>query len=96
VSHAVGDLLNTAQKPVAGDVESGLTEYDDAKLTAITDFISVVVATMLPTASIFVLYSVTNMLARLGVIMAFSVVFSATLSVFTRARKIEVFAATAA
>jgi hypothetical protein len=51
---------------------------------------------MIPAASIFTLYYVHNMVARLGALLAFSVVFSISLAIFTTAKKAEIFAATAA
>jgi len=84
------------QARIPGDVESGLAEYDDTKIAKVTKLISMMVATTAPTVSTFILYCVTNMVARLGVVTVFSGVFSACLCLFTRARKAEVFAATAA
>jgi len=54
------------------------------------------VASLLPAISILALYFIHNMLARLGAIMAFSALFSFTLAIFTTAKRIEIFAATAA
>ncbi|KAI9876633.1 MAG: hypothetical protein M1830_006055 [Pleopsidium flavum] len=84
------------RKPIAHDIEGGLTEYKDSTVSAVARTISITLAAMLPSVSIFVLYFVTNVLARLGIITAFSGAFSITLAVFTKARKVEIFAATAA
>jgi hypothetical protein len=46
--------------------------------------------------SIFVLYFVRTPLARLGSIVAFTVLFSAILAIIARARRIDCFAATTA
>lgn len=53
-------------------------------------------ASVLPAISIIALYFIHNMLARLVAIMAFSALFSFTLAIFTTAKRIEIFAATAA
>lgn len=53
-------------------------------------------ASLIPAASIFTLYYVTHMVARLGVILAYSALFSFCLALFTTARRIEIFGATAA
>ncbi|KAK5167867.1 hypothetical protein LTR04_007120 [Oleoguttula sp. CCFEE 6159] len=78
------------------DVEGGLTHYKDTHLNAVSHFVGTLLASLLPAISIFVLYFVQNMLARLGAIMAFSALFAFTLAVFTKATRIEIFAATAA
>jgi hypothetical protein len=55
-----------------------------------------VLASLMPTIAILALYCVNNTLARLGLILAFSSLFSLALRVLARARKIETFAATTA
>ena len=62
----------------------------------VTHFIGITLGTLIPTASIFVLYYVNDMVARLLAILAFSALFSIALAVFTKAKKVEIFAATAA
>jgi hypothetical protein len=73
-----------------------LAEYKESRISFVASVIVISVAAMLPAISIFALYLVSSMVMRLGVITAFSGLFSASLAVFTRARKIEIFAATAA
>ncbi len=73
-----------------------MCHYEDEKINAVSRFIGTLIASLLPAVSIFTLYFVHNMLARLGAIMTFSVLFSFTLAIFTRATRIEIFAATAA
>ncbi|KAI9668540.1 MAG: hypothetical protein M1831_000979 [Alyxoria varia] len=75
---------------------AGLTHYDDSKLNRIAHFIGTLIASMLPAMSIFVLYFVNSMLDRLCIIIAFSALFSFTLAIFTKAKSVEIFAATAA
>ena len=84
------------KKPISADDSIGLTEYKESKITFAASIIVISVAAMLPAISIFALYLVHSMVVRLGVITVFSGLFSASLAVFTRARKVEVFAATAA
>ena len=93
VSSCKADVV---QKPLPGDVESGLADYKESRILAAANVVSTMLAAMLPTVCIFVLYFVKRPLARLGVIMAFSATFSITLAIFTRARQVEIFAATAA
>jgi hypothetical protein len=54
------------------------------------------VSAVLPTASIFALYYAHNTPTRLGIIMAFSVSFSVVLALCTTAKRVEIFAASAA
>lgn len=88
--------LTEIEKPLAGDVSSGLTEYKESRVAFAASVIVISVAAMLPAISIFALYLINSMIIRLGVITAFSGLFSASLATFTSARKIEIFAATAA
>lgn len=84
------------QKTVEGDEENGLVHYKDTTLSGITRVLTILVSSLLPSASIFALYFVESLINRLGVIMGFSVLFSISLAVFTSAQRIEIFAATAA
>lgn len=79
-----------------GDEENGLVHYKDTTLSAITRVFTILVSSLLPSASIFVLYFVDSLIDRLAIIMGFSVLFSISLAVLTSAQKIEIFAATAA
>lgn len=73
-----------------------LKDYKDSRLNLFTQFIVTIVASVLPAVAIIVLYFIHNLLARLGAVAGFSVVFATCLSVFTTAARIETFAATAA
>ncbi|SLM38568.1 hypothetical protein LPUS_08827 [Lasallia pustulata] len=78
------------------DPESGLYSYKESTLMTVTHIVGITLGTLIPTAAIFVLYYVHDMVARLGAILAFSALFSLALAVFTKAKKVEIFAATAA
>jgi hypothetical protein len=58
--------------------------------------VSVIVSTIFPATAVLVLYWIKSMAIRLGLVLLFSAVFSVSLAVFTNARPIEIFAATAA
>ena len=62
----------------------------------ISSVVSTVLASMLPIASIFVLYFVVDMMLRLVSIAIFTAGFAISLGLLTGARPIEVFSATAA
>jgi hypothetical protein len=70
--------------------------YDDARLVAVIEVISTVVASLLPISSTLILYFVTSLPARLGIILGYTALFSLALAIFTKARKVEIFAATSA
>ncbi|KAH0539050.1 hypothetical protein FGG08_004396 [Glutinoglossum americanum] len=92
----IGRSFRVGQKPVEGDEESGVIHYADSRLVTTAHLLSIFASSLLPTVSIFVLYFLNSLLARLGAIMVFSFLFSSSLALFTAARRVEVFAATAA
>ena len=71
-------------------------EYDQTKLRRVADGFSTVFSSVLPTLSILVLYYIHNTSIRLGLILLFTSLFAAILVLVSRARRIEVFAATTA
>jgi len=87
-------ILTTMQKPF--DPESGLYHYRKTHLRGISHLVGVLLASCIPAASIFTLYYVHSMVDRLGVIVAYSAIFSICLGLFTTARRVEIFGATAA
>jgi hypothetical protein len=80
----------------ARDVEMQYVEYEDNTLLRIADIIGSVISSGLLVGGIVALYFVENMLLRLGIVAVFTQVFSLAVVLVTRARKVEMFAATAA
>jgi YD repeat-containing protein len=78
------------------DRQSQIYDYSDRLLEHIAEVLSIVVSTLLPTISMFALYYIENTTLRLVFILCFSAVFTASLAVFTNARRIEIFAAVVA
>ncbi len=78
------------------DLETGLYHYKESSLKAVSHMCGILFAATVPAASIFALYYIRDMVARLGAILAFSTLFSICLAIFTTARRVEIFAATAA
>ncbi|KAF7514121.1 hypothetical protein GJ744_004446 [Endocarpon pusillum] len=78
------------------DPESGLYHYRKGNVRAVSHLVGILLASLIPAASIFTLYFVPHMTDRLGVIVAYTALFSICLGVFTTARRVEIFAATAA
>ncbi|MCJ1387159.1 hypothetical protein MMC17_010292 [Xylographa soralifera] len=83
------------RKNLAADCESGLVEYADAMLLGIADIIGTILSSLMPISSVITLYFVPNLLVRLGIV-TFTLLFSITLRLVTKARRVEIFAATAA
>lgn len=76
--------------------QHNIFEYGDSGLNRFARSMTTVLSALLPTLSIFVLYYVRNVPARLGLILAFTTIFAVALQLVSRARPAEVFAATAA
>ena len=86
------------QVPVKGHEEVGLVRWSNSYFTVVSRIITVIVSTVFPSASvaILVLYFIQRMVVRVGTVLLFSATFSLSLAIFTNARPVEIFAATAA
>ncbi|KAL9042553.1 MAG: hypothetical protein Q9214_003742 [Letrouitia sp. 1 TL-2023] len=88
--------LTKAEKPSKTREWDGVWVYDRAMLTAIANGISTLLASLLPASSILILYLLPKPATRLAVSMLFITLFSFILTTVSTARRIDVFAATAA
>ena len=70
--------------------------YDEKIVIRAADMIGTAISSLLPILAVIVLHSVREMLTRLGMIALFTVVFALALMVTTKAKRVEIFAATAA
>ncbi|KAK0715491.1 hypothetical protein B0H67DRAFT_241578 [Lasiosphaeris hirsuta] len=75
---------------------SYLRHYSDRKLRFASDVFGSAVSSIIPSLAIIVLFFVEDLLRRLALVCLFSFLFSICMSLATRARRIEVFGATAA
>ncbi|KAL8723949.1 MAG: hypothetical protein Q9181_007063, partial [Wetmoreana brouardii] len=75
---------------------NGIWHYPYDTMTAAVNTISTCLSSLLPSTSIFVLYFLQSPVARLAAITVFTTIFSSTLFMITKARRIDVFAATTA
>ena len=82
--------------PSAQTDKPDLIFFSNARLEYAINISSSVLSSVLPTASIFVLYYIRSLSLRLGMIMLFTTVFAVALAVMVKARRVEVFAATTA
>lgn len=76
------------------NTKMGIIEYSGMKTTAKVSV--TLLSSMLPALSVFALYFESNMLNRIGIMIAMTFVFAATLTFGTSAKRSEIFAATAA
>lgn len=76
--------------------ENPLVEYNHRAWLRFTKLITTVVACLLPVLFISVLYSIRSMRSRLTAIACFNVLSTICLNVFTTAKRVEIFAVTAA
>ncbi|EUC43052.1 hypothetical protein COCMIDRAFT_101848 [Bipolaris oryzae ATCC 44560] len=74
----------------------GVVGYEDSTIYRVTYWITSIIASLIPIASIVVLYCVHSMPARLGIIAGFNVLVSICLMALTGARRADIFAITAA
>ena len=74
----------------------GLKGYADGKLFRITHWITSITASLILSISIIVLYCIKSTWARLGVMTGFNLVITVCLMALTKARRVDVFAITAA
>ncbi|KAI9697151.1 MAG: hypothetical protein M1820_007886 [Bogoriella megaspora] len=89
-SHGLGRFLKPS--PVHG----GLVGFEGSTLSRLTYIVTTALASLLPVASITVLYFINSPKLRLGFIAIFTVLLSISLALFTSAKRAEIFALTAA
>ncbi|WJG37193.1 uncharacterized protein FOBCDRAFT_147319, partial [Fusarium oxysporum Fo47] len=87
-----GERLNAAR---VVDVESGLASYSDSSLVRASNLFTVIVSSALPVLTIFALNSLETTAQRIGLTVVFTVLFAVILELFTNAKRVEIFAATA-
>ena len=73
-----------------------MIRYKNSKLLRIADVLATIIASALPIASIIALNFIDRVIIRLVAIALFTMTFSLILTIVTNARRVEIFAATAA
>lgn len=71
-------------------------QYSKRTYSAANRIIGAMSSAIVPMASIITLYAIRNPNVRVGLVCVFALVFCLLLSLLTKARRIEIFAATAA
>lgn len=79
-----------------GRSPSRLYAVDNGRLHTIIDFVGTIFSSLAPLCSIILLYFVRNESIRLVIVCSFTIAFTISLALLTKARRIEIFAATAA
>jgi hypothetical protein len=92
----IGRRLRDPISLTEASIQIPVAHYSDSKLAATVKALSTVLSSLLPTMSIFALYFIQHPLARMGAIVAFSLLFSIVLTVIANARPVDCFAATTA
>ncbi|PVH80362.1 hypothetical protein DL98DRAFT_532145 [Cadophora sp. DSE1049] len=78
------------------DLESNMFLYRDSHIYRIATILGTLLSSLIPIAAIVILSFVKDMTARLGIVSAFTAIFSVSLSLVTEGKRVEIFAATAA
>jgi hypothetical protein len=71
-------------------------EWEEKTFSLAARVLSVFVSTLFPSVAVLALYFIKSLAVRLGAVLAFSALFSISLAIFTTAKPVEIFAATAA
>ncbi|KAK4159527.1 hypothetical protein QBC43DRAFT_373766 [Cladorrhinum sp. PSN259] len=88
--------LNPDLDPESSGLGQGIFVYRESRLAAVIETVVTVVASVLPLLSTIVLWLLKNETVKLGAIVALSAIFPFALATMTSARRVEIFAATAA
>jgi hypothetical protein len=84
------------KQPLPEDPESEICQYSESHLSTVVNILGTVLSSILPITSTVALYFVTDTLVRLGLSVAFTAMFSCCLALVSRARRVEIFAASSA
>ncbi|KAK8134226.1 hypothetical protein PG984_006238 [Apiospora sp. TS-2023a] len=77
-------------------IDNHARAYNPRTISRVGSAAVAALSSLLPTLAILVLYYVQDMAKRLGLVILFTTLFAAALAVFTDAKKVEIFSATAA
>ncbi|KAH6674281.1 hypothetical protein B0J14DRAFT_699978 [Halenospora varia] len=99
--HQFEKFLRIFKRPILSDLENqgeegSAYEYSDTCILRVVDVLGSILASMTPLLSIIALYFVKRLGHRLAIVCIFTLLFSISLALVTRARRIEIFASTAA
>lgn len=78
------------------DLEKGVLHYSEARLYRFNNILVSVLSSALPVLAIVALYFIRDTGRRIGAMAGFTILFALALAIFTNARRLEIFASTAA
>jgi len=84
------------ENPAVAENRSNLQHYDDRQIETVTNVLGTMFSSLAPLISIIVLSFIRSARVRLGLVCVFTFLFSGCLALATKARRVEIFAATAA
>ncbi|KAF2007379.1 hypothetical protein P154DRAFT_569262 [Amniculicola lignicola CBS 123094] len=90
-----GFLVPHMDSGLTGPRKTGIVNYADRKFKSLARATTVLLSTVLPSIAVLGLYYIDSLSSRLLAIIEFSASFSPVLALFTNARPIEIFTATA-
>ena len=96
VEKAIKRVFLCCQHRIKPSKVHGMKGYEGQTFLRVTYWITNIIATVLPSASIIILYCIKSTWVRLAVLAVFNLLVSICLTVFTTAKRSEVFALTAA
>lgn len=73
-----------------------MVNFENSRFIRLARALNIMLSTLIPSIAILGLFFIERPVARLGAILGFSAVFSLILAMFTNARPVEIFTATAA
>lgn len=88
--------ISSAEAPFLRNLLGPLRYYSDSHISRIVYTTNTIVASLLPTVPIFLLYYIQSQVSRMGAIVLVNLIFSATLAFLTNAKRSEVFTAATA
>lgn len=88
----VGQTVGTGQTLWTA---TGHTSYSNASINRVSNIITTILASIMPVLNIYVLNQLSTVNQQIGVTAAFSAAFACTIALFSSARRVDIFLATA-
>ena len=96
IGHKFHDPISVVEAWGSAGERKPIIDYPDDYITTTIDTLSTVLASILPTIAAFGVFLIQDQKTRMGAIIVCALLFSTTLTVLARPKRVEVFAASAA
>ncbi|OCT44922.1 hypothetical protein CLCR_06113 [Cladophialophora carrionii] len=96
IGHKYHDPISNAEAGVRQTDPFGVYSYSDSVITKTIDTLSTILASILPTIAALGIYLINDQVTRMAALICCTLLFSTTLTLFARPKRVEVFAASAA